>query len=118
MFVAASGSVIHGFSALEDHGDHWMLEHVWIAPESQGRGVGRSLVEYALAVVSAVRPGTVRIAADPFAVPFYHRLGALRVGERAAPMPGAPNRTLALLSFDVPAFGLADPVSAPSLPLH
>lgn len=118
VFVAAWDGRIVGCCALEDHGEHWMLEHVWIEPASQGRGIGRSLVEYALAVVSAVRPGAVRLAADPFALPFYHRLGARVVGERPAPMPGAPARTLAMLAFDVPGFGASDAAAGSVVPFN
>lgn len=118
VFVAAWGDTLVGCCALEDHSDHWMLEHVWIEPASQGRGIGRSLVEYALAVVSAVRPGAVRLAADPFALPFYYRLGARVVGERPAPMPGAPARTLAMLVFDVPGFGASDSAVDSVMPFH
>jgi predicted N-acetyltransferase YhbS len=118
VFVAAWGGAIVGCCALEDHGDHWVLEHLWIEPASQGQGIGRSLVEYALAVVSAVRPGAVRLTADPFAVPFYRRLGARPVGQRAAPMPGAPERTLTVLAFEVAGFGAADAVAGSVIPFN
>jgi GNAT superfamily N-acetyltransferase len=118
VFAALQGGAIRGCCALEDHTDHWMLEHLWIEPDFQGRGIGRGLVEYALAVVSAIRPGTVRLAADPFAAPFYRRLGAVRVGELPAPMPGAPERTLALLHFEVTGFGAGDALPGAAIPLH
>lgn len=116
--MALWGGTIAGCCALEDHGDFWMLEHLWIEPAAQGRGIGRSLVEYTLAVVSAVRPGVVRLTADPFALPFYHHLGARQVGEHAAPMPGAPARTLALLAFEVPGFGASDAVVGSVAPFN
>jgi len=40
------------------------------------------------------------VVTDPHAEPFYLRLGARRVGEIAAPMPGAPERKLPLLELD------------------
>lgn len=75
------------------------LEHVWVEPACQGRGVGRTLVTHALDI--AVRAGVSRVAviADPFAEGFYLKLGASRVGAVPAPMPGAPGRLLPLLEF-------------------
>ncbi len=102
VFVTLAEGEIIGCCALEDHDEYWMLEHVWIEPAWQRQGIGRGLVEYALAVVSTIRPGLVRLSADPFAVPFYHQLGALTVGTTPAPMPGAPDRALTSMVFHVP----------------
>jgi GNAT superfamily N-acetyltransferase len=73
-----------------------MLEHVWVDPASHGRGVGRALVEHALAEAH----GVIAVVADPNAEEFYVKLGAHRVGEIFAPMPGAPARKLPLMEFE------------------
>jgi ribosomal protein S18 acetylase RimI-like enzyme len=102
VFVAESvdEDAVVGVCALAEHGDHWQLEHVWVAPASQRRGVGRALVDQALSVARARRPDlTVRVHADPNAVGFYERLGARRIGRIEAPMPGAPSRDLPVLEF-------------------
>jgi hypothetical protein len=39
------------------------------------------------------------VLSDPFAAPFYIRMGAVQIGEVSAPMPEAPNRTLPLLEL-------------------
>jgi ribosomal protein S18 acetylase RimI-like enzyme len=104
----ADGRLV-GTCALEDRGDHWRLEHVWVAPTAQRRGVGRALVEHALAVVRATRPGVVRLDADPHAVGFYRRLGAREVGALAAPIAGEPTRTLPVLEFIVAATHIGRP---------
>lgn len=73
-----------------------ILEHVWVDPERHGVGVGRALVERALGETS----GVVAVVADPNAERFYLKLGASRVGDVPAPMPGAPARTLPLLEWE------------------
>ena len=92
---------IVGVCVLEDRGDSWAIEHVWVDPRIQGKGVGRALVVEALANAKSKRRGTVRVVSDPFAEAFYLRLGARKVQEIAAPMPGSPERVLPLLEFIV-----------------
>jgi ribosomal protein S18 acetylase RimI-like enzyme len=99
--VAEHGEEIVGVCVLETHGTRALLEHVWIAPEYQGRGIGRALVERALDAAASAGLERVDVQADPFAEPFYLRLGARRLGATPAPMPGAPERTLPRLEFRV-----------------
>ena len=94
VFAAEDDDGIAAFCALEDQGEHWVLEHVWVAPERHGRGIGRALVRHALAHAHAIRPGRVQVTSDPGAAEFYARLGARRTGSVAAPMEGAPDREL------------------------
>jgi RimJ/RimL family protein N-acetyltransferase len=96
MFVAEEDGVVIGVSGIEDHGARWILEHVWIDPAHQGRGLGQALVRRCLDAARAVRPGVVEIVAEPNATGFYEKLGARRVGAIPAPMPGAPDRELPL----------------------
>ncbi len=92
---------ISGVCALEQAAHTWAIAHLWVRPTHQRRGIGASLVRHALAIVAATRPGIVRVSADPNALDFYCTLGAQRAGVRTAPMPGAPDRTLPQLTFDV-----------------
>jgi len=39
--VACGARDIVGMCAIEDHDDHWMLEHVWVSPRVYRRGVRR-----------------------------------------------------------------------------
>ncbi len=98
-FVATRDDEVIGVCVLEDRQDGWALEHVWVLPDAHGRGVGRALVGHALRVAHEARPGRVRVVSDPFAAPFYLRLGARQIGEVPAPMPGAPGRTLPLMEL-------------------
>lgn len=77
-----------GFAALVDEGTAWRLDHLWIAPAHQGRGLGRGLWSVAMAAVRESRPGAVRIEAEPLAAGFYERCGARMVGRVAAPVLG------------------------------
>lgn len=79
-----------------------VLDHLWVAPEAQGMGVGRKLIERVLELAAAAGLQRLDIESDPYAQPFYARLGARSVGMRPAPMPGAPERVLHLMELPVP----------------
>ena len=98
-FVATSMDQIVGVCMLEMESHRAELTHVWIAPEHHRRGIGRRLVGHALDTARLRGAAAVRVISDPFAEPFYLQLGARRVGEVAAPMPGADDRVLPLLEF-------------------
>jgi len=95
-FVATVDGHVMGVCQLQEGEIGAMLEHVWVDPQVHGQGVGRALVEHA---TSAAR-GVIAVVADPNAERFYIKLGAKRVGDVSAPMPGAPARKLPLLEFD------------------
>jgi predicted N-acetyltransferase YhbS len=98
-FLAEHEERAVGVIVLQEHPTHWSLGHLWIDPTVQRQGVGRTLVAYALSVAETVHPARVMVIADPNAEAFYRRLGAIRVGSQAAPMPGAPARALPVLEF-------------------
>lgn len=100
-FVATNDGVPVGVCMLEIDGADAQVAHLWIAPEHHGRGIGRQLVERALAVARREALTRVRVVSDPFAEPFYLRLGARRIGEIPAPMPGAQDRVLPLVEFSL-----------------
>jgi predicted N-acetyltransferase YhbS len=98
-FVAVDSECPVGVCVLEIRDDAASLEHVWIAPEYHRRGIGRALVATALETAARAGVRRVEVLSDPFAEPFYTSLGARRVSEVAAAMPGAPDRTLPRLEF-------------------
>ena len=99
VYVAEVEGTVAGMCALEDKGDRWNLEHVWVEPAVHGHGVGRALVMHALAEARRRHDDVVELLADPYASGFYERLGARRAGEVPAPMPGARDRTLPKYQF-------------------
>jgi len=100
-FVAERQGQLVGMVGVGEGGSGPELAHLWIAPDCQGHGLGRILVDRARGVAIARRWPSLRILSDPYARPFYEHLGAVHVGEVPAPAEGAPNRTLPLLRLDV-----------------
>jgi GNAT superfamily N-acetyltransferase len=68
---------------------HWNLCHLFVAPAAQGHGVGRALMEAAIAACRErrVRPA-IRLNAARNAVGFYEHLGFVRVPNAPAPHTG------------------------------
>ena len=101
VLAAENAGVLVGMCSLEDRDDSWSLEHVWVDPVSMGQGIGRALVQKALGLARAARPGRVVAEADPHAAGFYRRMGASEIGVVPASMPGAPDRVLPVFAFVV-----------------
>ena len=99
VFIAEKDGQAVGVCALEDQGDHWALEHVWVEPAYHGSGVGRLLVQEAVAVARSTRNDPITVKSDPNATGFYTRLGAVEIGSTPAPAPGSPDRTLPIFEF-------------------
>lgn len=99
VFVATLDGRIIGMAALEVTAKDTSLEHAWINPGYHGRGLGAALVREVLAAAAGRGVSTVRVVSDPFAEPFYLRLGATLRGAVPAPMPGCPDRVLPELEF-------------------
>jgi GNAT superfamily N-acetyltransferase len=88
-----------GFYALAGRGHKIELEHLWVAPEHIGTGVGRALFEHAVRNAGSLGAEVLSIEADPNAEGFYRRMGARRVGEISYPIDGQ-RRVLPLLVVD------------------
>lgn len=99
VFVAEQDGALAGVAALERTADGTALEHLWVSPEHQRRGLGEALVRHALACAAAAGDAAVRVTSDPQALGFYERQGARVVTHVPAPMPGAPGRTLPVLEL-------------------
>jgi ribosomal protein S18 acetylase RimI-like enzyme len=76
------------------------LDHLWLAPEWIGRGLGRSLFEHAAATARALGARVVDIEAEPNAEAFYRRMGARRTGERTGRIEDQP-RVLPLMELEL-----------------
>ena len=75
------------------------LEDLWVEPSSIGSGAGRRLFEHAVAVARGSSAAALEIDADPNAVGFYERMGALLIGE--TPSTLIPGRKLPRLRIVV-----------------
>src|SRR4051794_7929167 len=69
-----------GVYVLARHDGDWWLEHLYLAPDRIGQGLGRELFRRAMAEAADLGASRVRIEADPNAESFYLRMGARRDG--------------------------------------
>ena len=111
-FVAESGGKRVGLCVLEIQGKRATLGHVWVAPECHRKGIGTALVARALEAAARAGVLSVEIVSDPFAEGFYVRLGARKVREAPAPMPGAADRVLPVMEFRFAGPGYDDEAEA------
>lgn len=74
------------------------LEHLWVAPEHWGAGVGTTLLRHAMHQVRQAGAQRLRVISDPHAESFYRRRGAAHVGTTPSTPPG---RRLPVLEFDL-----------------
>jgi len=91
-YVLERDGTVLGFYALEplaSAGEAIELGHLFVAPTAVRRGVGRALLEHAIAEARRRGYRTLVIQSDPNAVPFYESLGARVVGTKdSASIPG------------------------------
>ncbi|HKV09667.1 MAG TPA: GNAT family N-acetyltransferase [Thermoanaerobaculia bacterium] len=88
--VAEDGSLLGFVGLIRDTPARWTFEHLWIRPGSMGKGLGRMLTVHAADFARSHGVEELAIDAEPFAEPFYARMGAIRVGEVDAPIDGQP----------------------------
>ena len=99
VLVAASGGEAVGvasFAAIEPAGS-FDLDLLFVEPSAIGMGVGRLLFAAVVEQLEARDATRMTILADPYAAPFYERLGARRIGD--APSDAVPGRSLPLFEF-------------------
>ncbi|MGF1464659.1 MAG: GNAT family N-acetyltransferase [Sandaracinaceae bacterium] len=84
VLCAEDGGEVVGFVAWRRDGEEAEIEGLWVEPGAMGRGHGRALMEAASVAARAEGVRALRIVADPNAVEFYRRLGAVDVGAEAS----------------------------------
>ena len=99
VYVAERDGEILGFYALVIGDQQAELEHMWVAPEHIGTGVGKELFIHAMQAAAGDNISTVEISADPNAEGFYQRMGARRIGEESSEIDGQ-TRVLPRLAVD------------------
>ena len=88
-----------GFYALDREEDRLSLAHLWVLPDSMGRGVGRALFLHAVQRVRELGGRELEIESDPNAEGFYQRMGAHRVGVDIKEIDGQ-RRELPILIYE------------------
>lgn len=100
VFVATTGSESLGVAAVRHASgcSEASLEHLWVAPEHLGAGIGALLLRQATAHARAAGATRLRVVSDPNAEGFYRRAGAQLVTTIASTPPG---RVLPVLEIDL-----------------
>jgi GNAT superfamily N-acetyltransferase len=91
-WVAEADGRLAGMIALGDAQDHGELEDFFVAPEAQGEGIGRALMNTVQAECRARGHTRIEVDADPNAEATYARLGFHRIGR--SPSGSIPGRWL------------------------
>jgi predicted N-acetyltransferase YhbS len=76
------------------------LALLFVEPSAIGKGVGRTLFDAAVHLAGRQGGRSLSILADPFAAPFYERMGAVKLGE--APSDAIAGRFVPLLEYAIP----------------
>jgi N-acetylglutamate synthase-like GNAT family acetyltransferase len=92
VYVAECEDEIIGFYALVVGERQAELEHMWVAPQFIGTGVGKELFIHAMQTAAGENISEVEISADPNAEGFYQRMGARRIGEVTSEIDGQTRR--------------------------
>jgi GNAT superfamily N-acetyltransferase len=95
--LEADGEVQGFYALLKVSPDTWELDALFVEPDAAGHGYGRMLMEHAIDAARARGGARLVIQADPHAVGFYERMGAVRIGER--PSASIRGRALPLLEI-------------------
>ena len=113
VFVAEVDGAVAGFCSLAPRGEEVQLDLMYVEPSFIGRGVGRMLLRSALDAARRSGHARVLVESDPFAEPFYLRMGARRIGYADSEVE--PGRRLPLLVLDLAHGDGGPPGAAPEL---
>lgn len=97
VFLAEKDDQILGFYALIIRQEKAELDHMWVAPEHIGSGVGKALFIHAMQSAARRNVSEIEILSDPNAEGFYRKMGAHRISETVSEIDGQP-RSLPLMS--------------------
>lgn len=82
VYVLENDDGVVGFYSLRPaDAEAIILEDLFIEPKHIGFGYGKLLWEHSLSVAQALGCHRLTLISDPYAEPFYARLGAVRIGE-------------------------------------
>ncbi len=93
--VAEHDGRLLAFSRIGGEPPAGWLHDLFVDPVAIGQGVGRAMLQRAVATAAGLGLTTLEIESDPHAEAFYLRCGAVRIGETVSPI--AAGRMLPLL---------------------
>ena len=88
-YYATTGDAMAGLTGTVVPAGSWYLSILGVAPEQQGRGLGRTLLAPVLAQTDALGIATYLETFTPENIPFYARLGYAAAGTFHEPTVGA-----------------------------
>ena len=94
------GEVVGTYRLIQNN-DNLELDFLWVHPKCMRQGIGKALIEHAVAAARLHGANNLNVDADPNAVEFYIKCGARRVGQVSAPIAEQPNRVRYLLELDL-----------------
>src|SRR5262245_16705253 len=94
VWILEENGTILGFHQVKLGEPAW-LEDLWLEPQAIGKGYGRQLWEHAVLIARCGGAWAMEFNAEPFAMGFYERMGAVQVGE--TPSRFIPGRKLPLM---------------------
>lgn len=98
--LAENEGKILGFYALTHRGEKFVLEHLWIAPDFIGGGIGKKLLADALQNAAVQGATAIEIESDPHAEGFYRKQGATKIGESKSEIEGK-ERILPMMKIEI-----------------
>lgn len=101
--VAVDNGVVVGVVSLEGEPPEGALEMLFVEPSAMGKGVGRLLYDDTISLARRLGFERLTIDADPYAEPFYLRMGARTIG--TTPSGSIPGRELPLMEVRLRAQG-------------
>ena len=99
-FVVWRAGGIEAMAQVTAEGETAELEALFVAPAAIGKGLGRVLFHWALQFAVKLGARSMSVTSDPFAAPFYERMGARRTG--AVPSGSIVGRMLPRYEIPVP----------------
>ena len=97
--VAEQDGALVGIAQITVEGDTADLQKMFVEPSAIGLGVGKALFAWALSTAKDLGARRMTIDADPGAVGFYKKMGAVEHG--SAPSGSIPGRMLPRLQVEL-----------------
>lgn len=84
LMLAVTARAIVGVAQLSQNESRAELEKLFIEPDWIGRGIGKLLFNWSVEKARYLGAHTISVTADPYAVPFYEKMGFERFGQEAS----------------------------------
>jgi N-acetylglutamate synthase-like GNAT family acetyltransferase len=97
--IIETDGIIAGMVQIEVDRDEVELKRIFVDPSTLKSGIGRELFVWAVDMARSRGGRVMDVDADPFAAPFYRRMGMREIG--VSPSGSVPGRFLPRLSMDL-----------------